>query len=242
MIYEPGTFTTVPNTDHFHLIPKSQGVFICICKHADGDGRCWPSYKRIREFTGIKSDSTVKARIDELVEAGFITYEQGKYKRRANYYQIHILQNLESSSTKSVESTSTENGVQLNNITKTNNYIPEKPKGASKQVSTINTILKPLSPNAYQSWFRIPTQRNAAKELHAVWQRNPELFEWMVKNIKQHNQEEFFPSVYSPYDLQNKFEKVKAYFSRNNIRFTKPIQESTDLENAAEELGYDLGG
>jgi hypothetical protein len=52
-------------------------VYVCLCSHADGDGRAWPSFAKIARETGA-SRKTAKRYVAKLVAAGLVCVEGGR--------------------------------------------------------------------------------------------------------------------------------------------------------------------
>lgn len=58
--------------DHLKAKPAVKLVAVVLADHADADGVCWPSYRRIAERTGL-DDRTVRRHVRTLIELGVIT-------------------------------------------------------------------------------------------------------------------------------------------------------------------------
>ena len=88
--YEKGSFGIIPNINRLGELSK-EGICVytaSLCKRADKNGRCFPSYKTIAKDSSVKSDTTISKALQELKEKGFISFISGKDTRRVNYYQI----------------------------------------------------------------------------------------------------------------------------------------------------------
>jgi len=229
MQYQKGEFTVVPNIRHFYKIKGAEGVFCCMCRHADKNGRCHPSYKRIAELTGIKSNTTIKAHLDILVEQGFLSITSGARKRRVNEYQIEIIDSpeIEQSLVQKMDTTSPETVEELYPRTISNNYI---------QVGVM--ACKSLDPNNYNSWFKNRTQRSAAEEVGKLSEKNVELLDFLVGQARLIQGKEYAPQIRSPWEFMQKLEKLRTYLKREGIIY-KPVQDSS-LEDDAQELGYSI--
>lgn len=114
-------------------------------------------------------------------------------------------------------------------------------KPESREVNIMIAVLKGLNPAGHETWYRNSTQRKSAAELFKVREQNIEKFDWLVSKTITLQGGEYFPSIGSPYDFQMKFTKVIAYFKRNNISYEKKSTVPSPIEEAAEELGYQLG-
>ncbi len=75
MIYEKGSFTTVPIKMVEGMDAQSQVVFMHICKYLNDEGSCWPSMNRLAKDCGM-SRRTVQRRIDLLVEKNVLSTEK----------------------------------------------------------------------------------------------------------------------------------------------------------------------
>lgn len=86
--------------DHFHAQPALKLVALILADHADSDGLCWPSYRRIAERACI-SERSVRRYVKELQEqriitklrTGTIIKRDGKTIRISNAYRVnaHVL-------------------------------------------------------------------------------------------------------------------------------------------------------
>lgn len=92
--YQPGNFLIVPN---MHIVLKLRGaplnVYLALLNHADGDGKCFPSYNRIIEVTGYKRRQVIDA-ITQLVDIGLIK-KSGRARKdgtqTSNSYQLQVI-------------------------------------------------------------------------------------------------------------------------------------------------------
>lgn len=57
--------------DHLDVKPSTKLVAIVLADHADSDGLCWPSYRRIADRTGLDSRS-VRRHVSKLLELGVV--------------------------------------------------------------------------------------------------------------------------------------------------------------------------
>jgi hypothetical protein len=92
MKYEKGTFTTVPLKPLKGYDPLAQIIYVWLCYHANQEGNCFPSYKKICEETGIKSKNTVKEKIKILESNGLllVNRRENDNERLSNLYQLLI--------------------------------------------------------------------------------------------------------------------------------------------------------
>lgn len=96
--------------DHFNTKDaRLKLVAIILADHADSDGLCWPSYRKIAERANIHERS-VQRHVKTLIELGIITklrtgsvtMKDGKVQRLSNAYRVnaHIIINRMKLSTK----------------------------------------------------------------------------------------------------------------------------------------------
>lgn len=57
--------------DHLHVKPAVKLVAVVLADHADRDGLCWPSYRRIAERSGL-DERTVRRHVKVLLDLGVI--------------------------------------------------------------------------------------------------------------------------------------------------------------------------
>jgi len=58
MKYQKGSFITVPNSEALKGIhATAQCLFMWLCYHANQDGKCFPSRKRLAELCGASVDT-----------------------------------------------------------------------------------------------------------------------------------------------------------------------------------------
>jgi hypothetical protein len=236
MEYEPTNFTVVPNTKFFDRLKNKKidvGVWVAICIHADKEGKCYPGYKRIRQVTGIGSNSTVKKSIENLVEAGFLSVTSGKKKRNSNQYQMRYLDLSDSTpgdhdSTPSVKSDSTPSVEELYPTNYKNNY------------KLMFMKLKKINPHGSSLWWNQRPQKVAAEELFKIRENNEQKFDWLVDLVASKQGVEFFPQISSPHQFLSKLQSVIAYCKRNNIDYKKEKSQDSDLTEAARKLGFEM--
>lgn len=72
------------------LKPNDRLIYLTMLRFANNSGNPFPSYKKLREHTGIASDSTISASIKRLEEAGLIVkLHRGTTQGDSNVYQIN---------------------------------------------------------------------------------------------------------------------------------------------------------
>lgn len=87
--------------EHFNGKPALKLVAVILADHADQDGVCWPSYRRIAEMTS-QSERQVARHVKELIELGIVTKlrtgtivkQDGKSVRLSNAYRLnaHVIE------------------------------------------------------------------------------------------------------------------------------------------------------
>ena len=91
-----GGFFIVPNNfglicTELKLKPNDRLIYLCLLRFANNSDRNpFPSYKRIKDYTGISSDNTVSASIKRLEEVGLIAkLHKGTIQGDSNVYQVN---------------------------------------------------------------------------------------------------------------------------------------------------------
>lgn len=101
-----------------NLKPNDRLIYLTMLRFANNSGNPFPSYKKLREHTGIASDNTISASIKRLEEAGLIIkIHRGTTQGDSNVYQI--------------------------NYGYINNTVPEQPQKALESIPAVENI-KPL--------------------------------------------------------------------------------------------------
>lgn len=92
--FQKGSFLILPNKDiAMKLRGAALNVYLALCAHADKDGGCYPSYKRLQDETGYSERPCIKA-IEELEKIGLIkktTRKRNDGSLSSNYYQLMVL-------------------------------------------------------------------------------------------------------------------------------------------------------
>lgn len=73
-------------------------VYIALIYHADKKGKCFPGYSRIKEISGVASDTSVAKALKILEEAGFIQKKSSHGLHGSNSYYLPKLQSLKNRS------------------------------------------------------------------------------------------------------------------------------------------------
>lgn len=69
-------------------------VYVALLYHADKNGKCFPGYTRIREISGVASDTSVSKALTILEEEGFIKKKSNHGMHENNVYYLPKLQLL----------------------------------------------------------------------------------------------------------------------------------------------------
>lgn len=87
--------------EHFSAKPALKLVAVILADHADQDGVCWPSYRRIAEMTS-QTERNVARHVKELIDLGIITKlrtgtivkKGGQSVRLSNAYRLnaHVIE------------------------------------------------------------------------------------------------------------------------------------------------------
>lgn len=65
-------------------------IYVVLDKHFGGKDICWPSFMRIKEFSGYKTDQTISKALTELEEKGIITKEKRGQGKANRYHKSKI--------------------------------------------------------------------------------------------------------------------------------------------------------
>lgn len=90
-----GNFFIVPNDlglvlSEMNLKPNDRLIYLTMLRFANNSGNPFPSYKKIREYTGISSDSTVSSSLKRLEESGLIEkIHRGTTQGDSNVYKVN---------------------------------------------------------------------------------------------------------------------------------------------------------
>lgn len=76
--------------DNSKLSATQRMLLLGLYRFMDGSGVCYPSYKKLMTATGM-SDRTITRNLKDLVDGGWLTYEQGEGKTHtANTYHLNL--------------------------------------------------------------------------------------------------------------------------------------------------------
>lgn len=225
-------------------------VYLMTVKRQD---EMFMSNKYIGDIIG-SAPGTVANSLSKLTEKGYVlcTYKDKEKRNRARMTSgLRLTKVSLSDESKEIVSpsddlriTSPGNVVSFSSEhNKINNKISNKRQTSSgnKEVNKMISVLKELNPAGYNSWYNDFKERASCKYLYKIREKDPEKFDWMVSKVKTLQSVEFFPVITGPGDLRYKLEKVITYFKRNQIDYKKRNTESSEVEKAAADLGFELG-
>jgi len=66
--------------------PSLLAVYLALLIHANREGVCFPSYRRLAQVSGVRGKATLARALKILEEGGFLEKSQGK--RRSNTYRL----------------------------------------------------------------------------------------------------------------------------------------------------------
>lgn len=80
----------------YNLRPLDKLLYLCLYQHADTlTGLCYPSYKVLKAYTGVKNNASIKQGLNRLVENGLVDIvEKGHYSEginKANTYKVRYV-------------------------------------------------------------------------------------------------------------------------------------------------------
>jgi hypothetical protein len=89
MKYQKGSFITVPNSESLNGIhATAQCLFMWLCHHANQDGKCFPSRRRLAELCGASVDTIDKMTL-LLIEKNLITKTIRKKDEKVNNTNLY---------------------------------------------------------------------------------------------------------------------------------------------------------
>lgn len=127
MKYKKGTFVVVPNKDVLRGLPSEvQSVYFWICEHANDDGECFPSRKKLAQEsgTGLRRIDKYISQLEELSLLKKTVRPKIGLKNSSNLYQVQILDDvanlLDPSSQMELTPSSQKEAVTISNINEPN--------------------------------------------------------------------------------------------------------------------------
>lgn len=261
--YEKGSFIVTPNAQRLKGLPThSQVVYVWLSFFSNQDGTCFPSRKTLAEYCGIKKIQTLDKYIKILVDKGFVKKEK-RFKDSSQTSNLYFLPLVVDEDVQEKilggylkrHTGGTQKGIQNSIQLTQSNYISDskesQPSKVDKKESKqdipdkeiLNKKWKTVRPKLIElfgnvdsvnvkNWYGNLTQLKALDQLldsegEAVVRRAIELLPEVL-------QEEFCPTVYTPYELLKKWPKLKQFLINRKTR--KEPEKKTTTASMAEDL------
>lgn len=82
--------------NEYGLRPLDKLIYLCLYQHSDVEtGLCYPSYKVLKDYVGIRKDTSIKAGLDRLYKAGLVELiQKGHYSdgiNKSNTYKVKFV-------------------------------------------------------------------------------------------------------------------------------------------------------
>ncbi|MCK9597071.1 helix-turn-helix domain-containing protein [Candidatus Pacearchaeota archaeon] len=198
-------------------------IYISLCRHANNETQeCFPSQELIAKELGI-TDRTVRSYIKKFEDWKLIFIKRGKNpKTQKNLNNSYTL--LDKSQWKKKpqeiissglpEENNDENQRKLvphnnTNIINNTNRIQNKPKIHNNGQELLNLFYKEINPNIRLNNKTIRTDSGWLVDNYGI-----ERLESMVMYIKQHQGEQYFPSISTPTQLRDKMAQLINYSNK----------------------------
>lgn len=200
MKYQKGSFITVPNSEALKGIhATAQCLFMWLCYHANQDGKCFPSRKRLAELCGASVDTIDKMTI-LLVEKNLIVKtirKKDEKENKTNLYEV-IIGGVAAENGHLAESNgegvAAQIGSELNPLSLTQSTEDVVTQKTKKFVSDLKESLGGMTLNKQQitemqKFVSYWTEPNKSKtklkwELERTWDIKRRVGTWMRNSIK----------------------------------------------------------
>lgn len=207
-------------------------------KESDKDGWIYKTRKQITEETGLSRYEQEKARKD-LISLGFLKEKYAGVPRRLYFlvdkdklneeWNRWVSQQVENQPARRRKTNQQEGGKTTNKQAKNQPTITENTQEITTEITTDNSdsteshnwkassmIIDAFSWNpVHKSWYgKNKTQRNATFELMKL--KSVDELVNFIKFLPELNKQPYFPTTTTPYQLLQNWEKIKAYFAKNN--------------------------
>jgi hypothetical protein len=227
--------------DFFNVFGKVLGsgsiaVYVCLCRHADNDQKCFPSQKTIAEETKL-SERTVRKIIKELEKYRIIeiTKERDKKGKWINntywlldksewIYPEEIISdgkpaanndeasgNQRHSQRHLVPTNNTNNNNTHNNNTHNNILYATSKEIAGKEINELISLFKEINPT-YERLFVNKTQRQALERL--VKKFGKEKLANLIKMLPKIIGKPYAPRITTPLQLEQKLADLIVYLKQ----------------------------
>lgn len=213
-----------------HLGTTTSMVYFVLCRHADKNQECFPSYEHIADKLGV-SDATIKRSIRDLKDWNIIAI--GKRKRTSGKFMHNSYILLDKSVWKNKpEVTSDPRSPEVMDDTNhrspmhqtTGHPRPTKDthikdthindtntSEQSSQVSEIIDLFKEVNPS-YRKLFSNKTQRGAVERLLEI--HGFESISKIISFLPRSNKTEYMPVITTPLQLEDKFGQLAAAWQK----------------------------
>ncbi len=215
------------------LGPVATAIYVSLCRHANNNQECFPSYKLLAEEFNI-SEKTVKRHIVKLRNHNIVSIKQGKSKDGKFLSNMYILMDKnvwtkepwgQKGTTDRGDNLSKAVGTNLpckdTNTNNTNIDILSKDNISSKLPILID-LFKDVNPS-YKKLFGNKTERRALMEL--VEQFSYEKIEATIKALPGIISKPYAPKITTPYQLQKDLGKLIAFVNQERGRQSKKGKE-----------------
>lgn len=233
MRYNKGTFTIVPNVDRLVCMPaNTQCVYLRICRHADSNGVCFPSRKKLALECGMNIKTLDKC-LTVLEECKFIKKTQRKKDNSkeniSNLYQIMLFEDDNEVAPKQVQP-STEIGAtsspKIGSVTISNtnyNHLTNSDTNVSQDISLIIKSFEQINQSC-SKFYGNTTQRKACEQLIENYSLD-RVISVIEKTLPKTNGMQYFPTITTPLQLLDKWaaleSAVRKYQSGQNTLISK---------------------
>lgn len=222
MKYKKGTFITVPNRDVLYgMKGDTQSVYMWICRFTNDDGNCFPSIKKISECSGV-SARRVNNCIKELVSAGLMTKKNRKDGDTyiSNYYQLELVEVGGGYAGGAVPMQEVHKGSAggavgvMQEVHTKEKHIKEKQLTTSNEVAEVIKLFETVD-RKNKTYYGNITQRSACTFL--LDEYGLDEIKRRIEVLPQTNITPYFPKIYSPYDLKEKWNKLEDALTSKKI-------------------------
>lgn len=183
MKYKKGTFVVIPNTEYFKGKPSlSLSIFFWLCYHADEEGICFPTRKKIAEYAGVDI-KTVDKYIKILETDGLIEKttrkKQDSMENTSNLYQLVL------PSERGFATGGSSNGAETIPIINYTN-LSTSPEGETQEIPPFKEKVLPLEFSYEKELKKLSESKWKPDKIIALfWMRK----KWKFENAKQFKSE-----------------------------------------------------
>ena len=223
-------FTIIPNYIVNHSTPYEQAIYLYMKRVAGENGTCWTSSQNIGQKLGCSRNTISKYR-NKLVKRGWIEKvgKKGKTKPTDEYrivdlwkLNVDFYQKKESSTIEqSLDSSNNDEKVQQVGRDSSTGVHKEEPINKNQKEDTeqssgdVNFLIKEfesINP-ACKTYYARPPQRNACKGLISSYGFD-RVVSVIQKTLPRTNELQFFPTITTPIQLQEKWATLESAIKR----------------------------